>query len=127
MSWSHEYLPESHILVVNVVGVVNRSAWENQLRSSLEEAQKRSCYRFLVDYRQARVRLGFLDLYERPAHYEVVGMPHSARIALLFGPQEMESAFIETVAANRGYEVRVFEDPETARAWLQEAPTDPHG
>ena len=118
MAWEHRYLPESRILVVTVTGLVTRPLWERQLRASLEEAVHNACYRFFVDYRQADVKLGLIDLYERPATYEVVGMPRSARIALMFRPGAKDTEFIQTVTANRGYSVRIFENQEEAIAWL---------
>ena len=118
MPWHHVYAPAAHILHVHVSGTVDRDAWERQLRSSLQEAARHSCWRFLVDYRRAAVRLGFLDLYDRPAFFEEAGMPRNARIALLFAPGTPDTEFIETVTANRGYAVKVFPSPEEARAWL---------
>jgi len=118
MAWEHTYSEESRILFVTVTGMVDRPLWEIQLRVSIKEAVSHSCFRFLVDYRQADLRLGLIDLYERPSTYEVAGMPRSARIAILFAPGTKDTEFIETVTSNRGYAVKVFADRDEAAAWL---------
>ena len=119
MAWEHQYSAELQILIVNVTGLVDRLLWERQLRSSIQEADTYSCYRFLVDYRKAELRLDLVDLYDRPALYEETGMPRTARIAIMLGPNRKDSQFIETVTANRGYSVRIFEDRDEAIAWLR--------
>jgi hypothetical protein len=119
MAWEHEYSPESHILFVTVTGFVDRALWERQLKVSIQEAKAHSCFRFLVDYRQAEMKLGLIDLYERPAYYGEAGMPRTARIAIMFAPTEKDTEFVETVTANRGYSVKTFEDGDQAIAWLR--------
>ena len=118
MAWEHVYSPDSRILTVTVTGLVNRPLWEEQLRASIQEAVRHSCFRFLVDYRQAELRLNLIDLYERPAFYETAGMPRSARIAILFAPATKDTEFIEHVTANRGYAVKIFSEEDEAFAWL---------
>jgi SpoIIAA-like len=118
MAWVHTYVKESHILLVTVTGLVDRRAWETQLRASISEAVSHSCFRFLVDYRQADLQLGLIDLYERPSYYEEAGMPHSARIAILFAPGTKDTEFVETVTSNRGYAVKTFADRDEAVDWL---------
>lgn len=120
MPWEFEYLPESHVLSVRVTGIVDMESWEQQLRTSVEEAAKYSCLRYLVDYRQSSVRMTMADLYERPKYYTRVGMPHHARIALVIPPPAREKDFVESVTSNRGFLVRVFDSPEPALEWLTE-------
>jgi hypothetical protein len=125
MPWKNVYAPDNHIIHVHVSGLVDRPQWEKLLQSSLKEAALHSCYCFLVDYREAELRLGLLDLYDRPSYYEKVGMPHNARIALLFAPSAKDTDFIETVTSNRGYSVRVFREIEPAAVWLCETSLPP--
>lgn len=118
MAWRHSFCAETQILFVTVTGLVDRSIWECQLRASLQEANSHFCYRFLVDYRQAELRLHLVDLFDRPTSYQKAGMPHAARIAILYPPTEKDSEFIETVMENRGYAVKIFESEEKAIGWL---------
>ena len=125
MAWKHEFSTELQILFVAVTGLVDRASWEHQLRVCLREANSHSCYRFLVDYRAAELRLSRIDLFDRPTFYQEVGMPRAARIAIMFPPTEKDTKFIESVADNRGYSVRAFENSDEAIAWLRRETTQP--
>jgi hypothetical protein len=118
LPWEFEYLQESRVLSVRVTGTVDMASWENQLRTSVEEASKHSCLRYLVDYRKSSMALSVADLYERPKYYSKVGMPHHARIALLIVEPGREKDFVESVTSNRGFLVRVFDEREPALQWL---------
>lgn len=118
MPWDIQYHPGHDVLFVRVTGVVDLSSWEIQLRESVEEASRHSCTRYLADYRDSDLRMTMSDLYERPAAYARVGMPHNARIALVFPPLVGDRDFVELVTRNRGYFVRVFSSPEPALEWL---------
>ena len=118
MPWEFEYLRESQVLLVRVTGTVDVASWENQLRTSVEEAAKHSCLRYLVDYRKSNMVLTVADLYDRPKYYSKVGMPHQARIALLIAEPDGDKDFVESVTANRGFLVRVFDATEPALTWL---------
>jgi hypothetical protein len=123
MPWELEYMPGPRVLFVRVTGTVDIASWEAQLRMSVQEAEKHSCLRYLVDYRDSTLHLNIADLYDRPKFYAQVGMPHHARIALLFSQPEAEKDFVESVTSNRGYLVKVFEAPEPALAWLTKGDT----
>jgi hypothetical protein len=122
----HDFLEDVRIILVTVTGTVTRASWEKQLRASLKEAAKHSCYRFLVDFSKAVMRVGFVDLYDRPRLYEESGMPKTARIAIVLPPEAEDRDFIETVTGNRGFTVKVFSELEPGRKWLapsREPPT----
>ncbi len=118
MPYQHAYDQKNHLILVTVTGEVTRKSWEDLLKESLRQAAEHSCYHFLVDYRNADVRLGFVDLYDRPRFYEEVGMPKTARIALILSPHVEDRDFMETVSANRGFAVKVFIEMEPAADWL---------
>lgn len=118
MAWEHKFLTDIQVISVDVTGRVDRELWEQQVRESVKEAAARSCFRFLVDYRLAEMRLHLIDLYERPAVYGEAGMPRWARIALMLPSAGKDPEFIETVTANHGYSVKVFTDTEEAITWL---------
>jgi hypothetical protein len=118
MAWEHKFLADLEILSVDVTGRVDRDLWEQQVSDSVREAVTASCFKFLVDYRRAEMKLHLIDLYERPAVYMESGMPRWARIALMLPSAGRDPEFIETVTANHGYSVRVFTDTEEAIGWL---------
>ena len=77
---------------------------------------------YLIDYRESDIKLSFVELYNRPRIYEELGMPHRARIALVFKDDYPETDFIELVTENRGYRVKTFRSPELAVSWLTNKP-----
>lgn len=81
---------------------------------------KFSC--LLVDGREANIGpLTMADNYEFSAtHGTVLGGLRSVRIAVVVAPEHVaDSVFSETVARNRGTDLRVFVEPEAARMWLR--------
>lgn len=75
--------------------------------------------RFLTDVRNAINVSGVLDNY-RFAHEDMTDFQRTARSAILTAPGDRSHDFVETVARNAGYIVRIFDDEETAVAWLEE-------
>jgi len=118
MPWEITHLKDPSILSVRVWDDVTVSTWRRQVKESIERAQALSCAHYLVDYRDANMKMSFVDLFNRPQFYAEEGLPHNARIALIFGEGYGEANFIELVTGNRGYQVKVFSSPEPAIAWL---------
>jgi len=118
MPWEITHLKDPDVLSIRVWGEVTISTWQRQVKESIERAQALSCSLYLVDYRDANMKMSFLDLFNRPQFYAEAGLPHVARIALIFREGYREANFIELVTENRGYLVRVFTSPEAAIAWL---------
>ena len=118
MPWEITHLKDSNVLSIRVWGEVTVSTWQRQVKESIERAQELSCALYLVDYRDANMKMSFLDLFNRPQFYAEVGLSHAARIALIFGEDYPEAGFIELVTGNRGYQVEVFSSQEAAIAWL---------
>ena len=77
----------------------------------------------LCDERALVYALGVFDMFEA-AKYAVQVAPKVARIAMVGSPEQMaELQFWETVATNRGLQVRTFHDIDEARAWLKSLPS----
>jgi hypothetical protein len=119
MAWQQTYAPDLHVLLINVDGTLEKPLWQRQTLAALQEGViNHACYRALVDYRQARLRISGIDLYERPLFYEHIGIPYCARIALMYPPGQQDIATIQEVTADRGYNVKVFQDEKEAMVWL---------
>lgn len=77
--------------------------------------------RVLSDVRNARNELGTLENYYYA--YKDMGefnIQRNSRSAILVDPVDKSHDFVETVAQNAGYNVKVFQDETAAIAWLQE-------
>ena len=82
-------------------------------------SETHNCQRFLFDFTQANTIGGTMDAYD--AGTVPVDPEHNlirTKFALLFNGDLTVHKFMEDVAVNRGYMVRVFNDYEQAIAWL---------
>ena len=97
-------------------------------RSKLQEfardfGAENDCGRFIFDLREAMILGGTFGAYQAgrvpsDAHHG----QRAQMIALVYAGDLSEHKFLETVAVNRGYNVRVFDDLDAARAWMTPSP-----
>jgi hypothetical protein len=74
--------------------------------------------RVLCDERALEYALGTFDTFEA-AKFIAAMAPKVARIAIVCKPKHIEAGdFWETVAVNRGLQVRIFTDIDEAHSWL---------
>jgi len=118
MPWEANYGEVSDVLSVRFWGEVTLSTWRRQLEESIEQARAHSCTHYLIDYRDSEMKMSFVELFSRPKIYGELGMPHQARIALIFRDDYPERKFTELVTQNRGYYVKTFNSSEDAISWL---------
>jgi hypothetical protein len=86
----------------------------------MEAAIAADCDRILCDERDLVYSLGTLDTIESAKYISEI-VPRIAKVAIVCNPKQVEDGeFWETVAVNRGLEVRVFIDPGDARVWLKQ-------
>ena len=120
-----EYIPEfdetNGICRIRVTGKHKRPHDSRILQQFARDfGKERNCQRFLFDFRHARTTGGTMDAYE--AGTVPVDPDHQlarTKFALLFSGDLEIHKFMEDVAVNRGYKVRVFDDREQAMAWLK--------
>ncbi|MCC7492060.1 MAG: hypothetical protein IT204_06945 [Fimbriimonadaceae bacterium] len=87
----------------------------------IEAALAHGCRRVLCDERQLEYRLGTVDTYQAAA-FLAEQAPALGRAALVCAPEcAPDAAFWETVAVNRGLQVRAFQSLTDAQAWIAEA------
>jgi hypothetical protein len=88
---------------------------------ALEMAAKENVHRFLVDSRNAHLKLSILELYDLPALLFSLGFQRTHRLAVVHVPGSTHShdlGFMETVFRNLGYNARLFTEMEDAQEWL---------
>ncbi|MGI9205692.1 MAG: STAS/SEC14 domain-containing protein [Woeseiaceae bacterium] len=80
----------------------------------LHISEKHGTNRLLVDTRDMLSAAQSIDLFEFGLNW-----PHTIRAAILFGDHTAQDMrFLETVAVNRGKEIRLFADEASALDWL---------
>ncbi len=84
----------------------------------LQEGLDNNAQKVLCDERQLEYRLPLIDTFEL-AEDLAKNVPYSIQIAMVTHPlNEQMILFWETVALNRGLNVKVFFDPKEAALWL---------
>ena len=119
--FSVRYDPEEEIVRVEMVGEFDAQTLSASTMAMVEEMQRSSCTRVLLDHRQATPKLSVVEQYRRPEIAASLGVPRLSRIAIVYKESQEAYAFIETVAVNRGLIVKVFQVPEEALEWLRKS------
>jgi hypothetical protein len=89
--------------------------WMQVGKACIDEEQRRVLAIFDVPG-----RLPPVSAYELASNPERFGLGNNFRLAViyLYEDRRNDSQFAETVAANRGYKVKIFDDEESALQWL---------
>lgn len=100
-------------------GALDLTASRDLLKDLVRKFDTAGQYHVLVDTRGAEVRLSIPNIFELGVALAAEPVLARQKVALLAPPEEQENAeFFETVGINRGANLRVFTDFETAITWL---------
>jgi hypothetical protein len=120
MEYTTEFDEATGICTVRVTGRHKRPDDSMVLqRLQRDISDERGYQRFLFDMTQADIIARTVDTFHAgtvpgdPDHKQI-----RQRIALLYTPHQADQQFMETVAVNRGYVLRVFDMREKAVEWL---------
>lgn len=114
--------PEAGIVRVTYRGVAQYDVTTEMLRKVAALAAQTRCTRLLFDIREANYRDYHLGTIRHVEEAAALGIERTFRIALLGTEGHPMHKYIEAVAVNRGYWVKVFADEAEAIAWLRDAP-----
>lgn len=118
------YSEKIDAVLVTYSGRVALEEIQETIRAALAMAVERRCRRFLVDAVDLQSSGGTLtDTYELPKVFEHFADIRTYKDAIILPrrkPEAQDIKFFETTARNRGYNVRVFSDRQTAIDWLME-------
>ncbi len=117
---------EGNVLYVKASG---RDESEEEVKqygmAVLEMALARGVERVLCEETELEYALGTFSIYEA-AKFIAEVVPKVCRVAIVCSPRDLQSgAFWETVAVNRGLNVRVTTDLDLARVWIAEGADHP--
>jgi len=119
MKWTISHIAESNIIHIETVGEMTAPVLNQMVREVIEASELHNSKLILVDHRKALVALSVLDTYCRPQELDALGFPRNSRVAQVFPGSNLEQfRFFETVSLNRGYQIRIFKDIESAKEWL---------
>lgn len=115
-------LPENRKYVyVRVTEAITIELARRFSKDSAVLGRKHNLNRFLFDVREARNVARTLLNYQF-VHKEMAALDldKAARSAILVSPADKSHDFVETLARNAGYNVRLFTDAAAAIGWLEE-------
>ena len=107
------------VVWVRFHGVISADVADRMLPAVMKLGMESGSRRFLYDIRQASLGEEIIDLYNRPAQVDGLGMKNAARHAMLCAKINEKAHFLETVSMNRGFEFRLFTDEAECLAWLK--------
>jgi hypothetical protein len=119
-----EYLTEINLddkmLIVTVIGELDEATYFMMLNKAFNSLKSINAQHILLDISRATVRASTLEVYKMVTSN--IEMIHKRRkYAIVYSGntiQEEYAKFGETVAYNRGWQMRVFRDVSEARKWL---------
>jgi len=121
MHWDIEYLEEFRTIHIRYSGTSNAEHFKRSFEECVSLAGKYKVNRFLVDTTEYTPALSAADIYGFPKAYAQLLVERQTRFAVIQPENPVTRknlAFFETVCRNSGYLVKLFEDKESAMAWL---------
>ena len=122
MPWTIELIDEYQIIETIYVGGIPGDELQAAALANLEMSREKNTWLFLGDCTKAESGQSLFDIYQLVAFFESVNLPHDMKEAIVL-PISSEAVsdlqFYETVAQNRGYNVRVFNNRTEAVGWLK--------
>lgn len=118
---------EADLVILCPTGVWTVELARNHQREAARIMRDGQLRALLVDLRQARAAFSTSDILDLTAsHLErfPLGTRHAVVYAADTAPAE-DARFVETVAFNRGLQLRMYTDIAAARRWLLQPPNDP--
>jgi hypothetical protein len=122
MRWDIKFLEDDKVISVKYQGRSNAELFIRSFEECVGLATKHETNRFLVDTADLEPALTAAEIFELPKAYDKLLVERKTRYAMIQpeNPTVRKNlAFFETVCLNRGYLVKLFEDRETAMAWLK--------
>jgi hypothetical protein len=123
MAWTVEYASEMDLVLLVVTGEILDEDSKAQVVETIRLLNKHQSTLVLVDCSNAVTKASLPGLYRLPDYATELGAPWNIRVAVVI-PQtrfRIETFhFFELVFRNAGYDVHLFDDRESAEAWLRQ-------
>lgn len=120
MPYTINYDKENETIMIAVHGELDLPLLKRLASDIVKQLTEHDCKRILNDLRNAKPTSKKIDIYQMPEEAEKAGIGHSCKRALVVGDKAPDFYFLETVFVNRGYDVKMFANPDEALDWLFE-------
>jgi hypothetical protein len=121
MPWDVRYIEESNVVETRYSGRLTTDELHEVVVATFELAKARRTHMYLGDCSELGAPDSLLDIYSLVKFYETLPVDPGAKEALVLPATQAvqdDLGFYETVAQNRGFNVRLFTEREQALAWL---------
>ena len=122
MAWTVEYVPERDVVLLVVTGEVLDEDGKAQIAETIRLLNEHQSSLVLVDCSNALAKASLPSLYRLPDYATELGAPWNIHVAVVISQTRFRIEtfhFFELVSRNAGYDVHLFEDRESAEAWLR--------
>lgn len=120
MEYTTQFDQDTGICSVAVTGDVRRPGDSVKLQQLARDfGTDHRCHRFIFDLRGATIVGSTIDVFETGTVPADTNHSQQAQmVALVYTGDLTDHRFLETVAVNRGYNLRVFGHMDEAREWV---------
>lgn len=123
MEYTTEFDEVNEIIIIRVKGEYHRPEDSLTIQKFVRKFyNKRGCCRFLIDMRQTQIIGETMDVFVTgsvPVDTDLRMKMTPHKVALVYSSINIEQRFLEEVAVNRGYNIKVFEKIDKAIEWLK--------
>ena len=113
------YNAESDCIELTVGGTFTMERLKRIAPEVARLSEESGCLKILNDMSGATIDISLAEIYSSPQEMDNSGICRTTRRALVVPPDFNQAAFLETVTRNRGHNLKVFHDRESALAWLR--------
>ena len=121
MPWKAKYNDKHNFVELVYLGKVTPQELHQALVAAVSLSKENNTQLFLADCTEMEGGHSVIDLYSLISLYDNIGLKLGMREALLMPSMQSPKAdveFYETACLNKGYNVRIFTDLDSAVKWL---------
>jgi len=125
MAWTVEYLAEKEMILLVVTGEIVDEDTREKVAETVSLLDEHHSHLVLVDCSAAEIKASLPSLYRLPDYATELGAPWNTRLAVVVSKTRFRMEVFEffgLVCRNAGYDVRLFDDRQSAEAWLRRPP-----
>ena len=122
MPYTVNFLDSEGIVTVVNSGVLEYKDYSEQAREAHELSLTKDSYLFLADCTKMVNNADLFEILDLPGLYERIKVSRSIKVAVLLSEDAATNEdirFYETVCLNRGWNVKVFSNQDSALVWLK--------
>jgi hypothetical protein len=123
MKYTTEFDEVNKICIIRVKGELHRPDDSLAIQKFVRDYhKKKGCNQFLIDMRQAKVIGGTEDTFSIgtiPVDIDKKMKTTPHKVALVYSSTNVDEIFLENVAVNRGYNLKVFTKIDKAIEWFK--------